>query len=102
MSGREDLAHLFFTAVVDFFLASCKIVSAVCGYPECGVIFVDGLTVATVAAHGFCSLVLGQGCEYIHQKHKMPEHMFARGRHQVPEPSMAGFFSSHSASERDT
>ena len=58
------------SAVGDFFLASRDIVRAVRGYAECGVnVHVDGLMVAAAAAHGFGSLVLGDGCELLHQQH---------------------------------
>ena len=70
-SGRADLAHLNTHAVGDFFLASRKIVRTVRGYPECGANkHVDALIVAAAAAHGFGNLVLGQGCEFLHQKHQ--------------------------------
>ena len=79
-AGSDDLPHLFHMAVGDFFLASREIVRTVRGYAECGVnVHVDGLIVAAAAAHGFGSMVLGDGCEVLHQKHQchnacLPEH----------------------------
>lgn len=70
-TDRRDLPHLHRTAAGDFLLASRNIVEAVRGYPECGVnVFVDSLMVVVAAAHGYGNLVLGEGCEVLHQKHQ--------------------------------
>ena len=71
VSGSEDAAPIFTVAAGDFFLVSRHIVHTVRGYSECGQgLNMDGLFTMAVAAHGFGLLVLGDGCEVIHQDHE--------------------------------
>ena len=63
--------RLFTWAAGDFLLAPRSVIQTVRGYSECGRAFaVDSLIVLVVAAHGFGSLVLGDGCEVLHQAHR--------------------------------
>ena len=71
VSGSKDGAPVFTVAAGDFFLVSRHIVHTVRGYSECGHgLNMDMLFTMAVAAHGFGLLVLGDGCEVIHQDHE--------------------------------